>query len=255
MNRNNISGEKLIYHIRESKYAGSLPFFYSDQDFPELKLIKNNWETVWQEVKDYEKNLGNITGMSVYLPPNLTGENAWNNIYFDNYMWRFHDNREHFPKTCELLSQISGCTHSGISVISPNSSIDAHYGDTNGVIRCHLALHIPAPYPVCGIRVGEEERGWKDGELVIFTEAHNHRAWNHSSERRYVMVFDIVHPKWATEKYSICAHVLGAQTFVFFEQKFPVLKRIPDRHLHFIHECLSLLWRAYLPIQRRLKFL
>lgn len=249
------STEKLIIHIRESKYSGSLPCFYSPDDFPELNVVKQNWQTVWQEVKDYEAAQGHITGMNVYTPPDLSSESAWNNIYFDNYMWRFHKNRKHFPKTCALLEQIPGCTHSGISVLSPQSSIAGHYGDTNAVIRFHLGLHIPATFPACGIKAGTEERGWKDGEFTIFTEAHYHTAWNHTDERRYMLIFDMIHPKWAAQRNWICASVLGAQTYVYFENKFPVLKKISAWLLPAIHIPLSILWSIYLPVQRKLSFL
>jgi len=247
--------EDLIIHIRESKYNGSLPCFYSDNDFPEIAIIKKNWKVVLDEVMDYETRFGNITGMNTYTPPDLSSATAWNNMYFDNYMWRFHKNRKHFPKTCALLAQLPACTHSGISVLSPQSSIAPHYGDTNAAIRCHLGLHIPAPLPSCGIRVGQEERGWADGEFTIFTEAHYHTAWNHTDQRRYMLIFDLVHPKWAHQKSWICARVLGAQTFVYFENKYAILKNTPDWFLPFIHIPLSLLWRVYLPIQRTLSFL
>jgi aspartyl/asparaginyl beta-hydroxylase (cupin superfamily) len=249
------TAEDLLIHIRESKYSGALPCFYQAGDFPELQALQENWQLIWEEVKAYENNKGHITGMNVYTPPDLSSPSAWNNIYFDNYSWRFHQNRKHFPKTSALLDALPGCTHSGISVLSPNSSIAAHYGDTNAVIRCHLGLYIPAPFPDCGIRVGKEEKGWTAGELVIFTEAHYHTAWNHSPERRYLLIFDFIHPKWEKQKYNICAQVLGAQTYVYFEEKFPVLKKIPARFLSFIHRPLSMLWRMYLPLQRSFKFL
>lgn len=249
------SAENLLIHVRESKYSGTLPCFYSEADFPEIEIIKKNWEIIREEVRNYENSHGNITGMNVYTPPDLSSDTAWNNIYFDNYMWRFHKNRKHFPKTSALLAQIPGCTHSGISVLSPQSSIAGHFGDTNAVIRCHLGLYIPAPFPACGIKVGSEERGWKDGEFTIFTEAHYHTSWNHTDQRRYMLIFDIIHPKWSAQRYWICARVLGAQSFVYFENKFPVLKKLPDWFLPVIHIPLSILWRLYLPLQRSFTFL
>ncbi len=93
------TNEDLLIHIRESKYEGSLPYFYDQKDFPELSLIKDNWPLILEEVRNYEKRCGDITGMNTYTPPDLSSDNAWNNMYFDNYMWRFHTNRKHFPKT------------------------------------------------------------------------------------------------------------------------------------------------------------
>lgn len=244
------TNEDLLIHIRESKYEGSLPYFYDQKDFPELSLIKDNWPLILEEVRNYEKRCGDITGMNTYTPPDLSSDNAWNNMYFDNYMWRFHTNRKHFPKTCQLLDQIPGCTHSGISVLSPYSAIAGHYGDTNAVIRCHLGLHIPAPFPDCGIQVGSEKQGWANGELTVFTEAHYHTTWNQTPERRYLLIFDIIHPKWKGQEHKICSRVLGAQTYVFFENKIPILKKLPDSILHPFHRLLSLLWYIYLYLSR-----
>lgn len=250
MNLNTSVVEKLIIHTRESKYNGSLPFFYDDAKFPELEIVKENWELVWDEIRNYEEKHGNITGMNTYTPPEISGANSWNNIYLENFMWRFHNNRKKFPKTCSLISQIPNCTHLAISILSPQSNICAHYGDTNAVIRCHLGLHVPAPYPQCGLRVGTEERGWKNGGLTIFTEAHYHTSWNNTGQRRYLLVFDIIRPEWATKKYWVCSSVLGAQSFVYLEKKIPLFKKIPNVFLPVIHFSFSFLWRLYLPLQR-----
>lgn len=242
--------EGLIFNLRSSEYHGSLPYFYSDTDFPELILIKNNWKKIFEEIQVYEREHGNITGISTYSPPELVGENPWNNIYLENFMWQFHNHRKHFPVTCSLLNKIPGFTLAAISILSPQSTIEPHYGDTNAIIRCHLGLHIPAPYPVCGIRVGNEERGWENGELTIFSEAHYHTVWNRTNIKRYLLVFDIIHPWWAKNKSWVCSKVLGAQTYIFVEKKLPILKNLPASFLPPIHILISVLWRIYLPIQR-----
>jgi aspartyl/asparaginyl beta-hydroxylase (cupin superfamily) len=156
MNRNLSFTEDLLFNLRSSEYHGSLPYFYSDTDFPELAVIKDNWKTIFEEIQTYEQEHGNITEISTYSPPELVGENLWNNIYLENFMWQFHNHRKHFPVTCSLLNQISGCTLAVISILSPQSTIATHYSDTNSVIRCHLGLQVPAPYPECGIQVGTE---------------------------------------------------------------------------------------------------
>ena len=247
--------EKLKVYIRESKYDGNLPFFYSDNMFPQLEQLKINWRAIRDEIINYEKQNGNITGLNTYSPPELSSNISWSNIYLENFLWRFHKNRKYFPITCKLLNQIPDCTLAAISILSPHSEIKPHYGDTNGIIRCHLGLVIPESYPICGIRVGDEEKGWKEGEFVFFTEAHLHTTWNNSSERRYLLVIDIIARNVSENVFDLCSKVLGAQTFNFFEKRYSILKNISDRNLKIIHFFLSGLWRVYLPIQRRLKFL
>ncbi len=242
--------EDLIFNLRSSKYHGSLPQFYTDTDFPELAAIKNNWKKILEEIQNYEQQHGAITGLSTYSPPELAGVNPWSNIYLENFMWQFHNHRKHFPITCSLLNKIPGFTLAAISILSPQSTIEPHYGDTNAIIRCHLGLQVPAPYPLCGIRVGAEEQGWEDGELTVFSEAHYHTAWNKTDTKRYLLVFDIVHPALLKQKTWICAKVLGAQTYIFLEKKITALKKLPGSYLYPIHIVLAVLWRIYLPLQR-----
>jgi len=247
--------EKLLVHIRESKYDGLLPYYYPAHLFPELEPLKANWQAIRDEVLQYEKSHGHIKGLNTYSPPELSSDVSWSNIYLENFMWRFHKNRKFFPFICGVLDAIPNCTLAAISVLSPHSTIKPHYGDTNGIIRCHLGLIIPEKYPACGIRVGNEEKGWTEGEMIFFSEAHLHTTWNNSDKRRYVLVVDIVPQFMAERKAEICSKVLGAQTFVYFENKIPLLKKISEKTLGKVHLVVSALWRIFLPVQRRLKFL
>lgn len=245
--------EDLQVFIRESKYNGILPCFYSDSDFPELKLLKSNWKKIRDEILDFEKKYGAVKGINTYSPPDLINDVGWSNIYLENFMWRFHKNRKNFPFTCSLIDTIPNCTYSAFSILSANAAIKPHYGDTNGIIRCHLGLIIPDNYPVCGIRVRDEERGWAEGEFTLFTEAHLHTTWNNSSSRRFILVVDIIPAFMEQNRYSVCSKVLGAQTFNYLEMRIPLLKKIPDAFLGFIHVVFSSLWRLYLPVQRKIK--
>lgn len=247
--------ERLLVFIRESKYEGLLPRFYEPEQFPELKPLIDNWEGIRDEVFRYEKMFGSIQGLNTYSPPELSSDKGWSNLYFENFMWRIHKNRKHFPISCTVVDKIPNATYGAVSILSPGGEIKAHYGDTNGIIRCHLGLDVPASYPVCGIRVAGEERGWKNGKITMFTEAHLHNTWNHSRAKRYVFVVDIVPRFFKESRWKVCAKVLGAQTHNYFEGHIPLLKKIPDALLPLIHAVLTLAWRLYLPLQRKLRFL
>lgn len=247
--------ERLLVFIRESKYEGALARFYAPEQFPELKPLTDNWEAIRDEVLRYEKMHGSIRGLNTYSPPELSSEQGWSNLYLENFMWRIHKNRKHFPIACAVVDKIPNATYGAVSILAPGGEIKPHYGDTNGIIRCHLGLDIPAPHPTTGIRVAGEERGWANGEITLFTEAHVHNTWNHSTAKRYVFVVDIVPRFFKESRWEICAKVLGAQTFNYFETRFPFLKIIPDALLPPIHIALTLIWRAYLPLQRMLRFL
>ncbi|MCS6819895.1 MAG: aspartyl/asparaginyl beta-hydroxylase domain-containing protein [Chitinophagales bacterium] len=242
--------EKLIIHLRNNYYNGNLPKFYETEDFPELQILSNNWQVIREELFAYESKYGPLHGLSTYSPPDTSDNSPWSNLYLENFLWRFHKNRKHFPQTCNIINKIPGITFAAFAALNPNGSLKPHYGDTNAVIRCHLGLKIPADHPICGIRVGDEERGWKEGEILLFSEAHLHSVWNNSKERRYIFCIDIIHPRWKNLRWWICARVLGSQSWVFLENRFLLLKKIPEPIARLFAQLLSVAWLIFLPIQR-----
>ena len=251
-----LKSEKLQILARAKKYKGTLPFFYPANLFPELEPLKENWKAIRDEIVRFENHNGFIKGLdsNPYVAPQFEGVN-WSNIFLENFSIRHHKNRKKFPFTSSVLDQIPNLSFAVISVLSPHTQIKPHYGDTNGIVRCHLALIIPDKLPACGIRVGEEEKEWEEGDLVLFTEAYLHSAWNNTSSKRYVLVVDIVPRFISATKNKVCIKLLGAQSFNYLENRFTILKNIPDSVLGIIHFSLSLFWWLYLPIQRRLKIL
>ena len=248
--------EKLEVFIREGRYKGSLPNFFSTDLFPELRPLQDNWQAIREEVLAFEKNHGEMKGISSnsYVSAQFEGIN-WSNLYLDNFMWRFHKNRRHFPLICSLVDQIPNCTLTVLTVLSPNSSVKPHFGDTNGIVRCQLGLIIPAEYPTCGIRVGDEEKGWSNGEFIAFTEAHLHCVWNKSLAKRYLLIVDLKSPFVSGSKMEVCSKVLGAQSFNYLEARFPIVKNLSKTLANIVCVLLSFAWKIYLPVQRKIKFL
>ena len=185
-------------------------------------------------------------------PPYLSNPEAWKNIYFWNFMWKYHSNCKQFPKTYELLRSIPNLTFAEFTVLEPHSSVLPHIGETNTTIRGHLGISIPAGLPVAGLRVGNEERGWEDGKVVLFSDCHFHTVWNNSEQRRFVMIFDITKDEFAHQKYWVSAQSLSALTIKYFDEKFNLLKKLPTPVLNLLHKAIAAGWWLYLPLQRNL---
>jgi aspartate beta-hydroxylase len=86
-------------------------------------------------------------------------------------------------------------THAGLIYFSKMKSgthIAPHRGPTNIRLRCHLGIQVPDGD--CGLRVGGETRGWKEGECIIFDDYFEHEAWNHTRDDRIVLIVDVWHP-------------------------------------------------------------
>jgi hypothetical protein len=117
------------------------------------------------------------------------------------------------------------------------------------VWRCHLPLRVPAEAERCGLEVGGEVRHWREGEALVFCDAHRHRAWNDSDEPRLVLVFDVMKPAYRSRRFWICGNVLAAIADLA-QTRFRPLSRLPRPLLRLLHRALGLLLCCALPIQR-----
>ncbi|MDE2461085.1 MAG: aspartyl/asparaginyl beta-hydroxylase domain-containing protein [Gammaproteobacteria bacterium] len=121
----------------------------------------------------------------------------WNAFFFYRDGHRFDDNCARCPVTADLLDTLPlsrVAEHSPetfFSVLKPGAHIPPHTGVINTRLVVHLPLIIP---PDCGIRVGTETRGWKEGECLVFDDTFEHEAWNKSGRTRVVLIFDVWNP-------------------------------------------------------------
>lgn len=194
--------------LDRSDYKGSEPYFFDTAQFAWAKNVEANWTTIRSEL---DKLLATDATMNPYFDPNLvTKAQSWKTIAFGAWGVWFGQNCRKVPKTIALLQKIPGCVSASFNLLDPHSSIKPHNGDTNAIVRCHLGLHIPAGLPQVGFRVGNEERAWENGKLLIFCDAHRHTAWNESDQKRYILLFDVVRPEYIQQKKRVCSRVLAS---------------------------------------------
>jgi len=79
-----------------------------------------------------------------------------------------------------------------LSMLDPGTHIPAHFGGGNAKLTLHLPLVIPEGD--CALRVDQETRRWKEGEMAVFDDTFDHEAWNRTGERRAVLLFKGYHP-------------------------------------------------------------
>ena len=78
------------------------------------------------------------------------------------------------------------------SLLKPGAHIRPHHGLFNFRLICHLPLTVP---PGCTLRVGNQERSWSEGELLIFDDSMEHEARNQSDRQRIILLFEIWRPE------------------------------------------------------------
>ncbi len=189
-------------------FTGQEPFFYKTENFPWAKYIERNWHLIKDELME---NLERGANLDPYMDKSLASRpERWRTLGLMFWMRRSQTECARFPKTWALLSKVPNLTAVSFNLLEAGSNIKPHFGNTNAIIRCHLGLKIPAPAPRCGFRVGDQTRSWKEGELLMFCDAHMHTAWNNSDSDRYVMVLDVMKDEFATQGANISSRVLGS---------------------------------------------
>jgi aspartyl/asparaginyl beta-hydroxylase (cupin superfamily) len=239
-----------IHFPEDNYYKGSLPCFYNREDFPVARYVEQNWETMREEIIGFLNSGKVLEGSTSANSPGLSHPDAWKRMYFMNSMWLQPDNCRKLPKTWNILKQIPGVTLGAVLILDPHSCIHPHSSESNINIRCHVGIKIPGSLPECGIRVGTEEHNWKDGQVLMFSDCHEHTVWNNSSENRIIVAFDILHRQYDSNRRWLCSKYLGALTIRSLDAYVPFRKRIPAVLLNLMHWAISLVWFFYLLFQR-----
>ncbi len=92
------------------------------------------------------------------------------------------------------------------SVLQAGAHIPPHRGMMNVRLICHLPLVVPEK---CVLRVGNQERNWREGELLVFDDSIEHEASNGSDQTRIVLLFDIWRPELTEDEQHFVAAIYG----------------------------------------------
>jgi len=240
------------YFLKETRYEGTHPKYYDPDKFSWVKDLEANYKSIVDEIE------GLIAG-GEEMPPNLnppylSSPDAWRNFYFFNFRWYNHKNCLKYPKTFALIQSIPNVSFAGITVLEPHSKVLPHIGETNAIIRCHLGLRIPGQYLDCGIQVDDEQRGYYEGKMLMFSDAHMHTTWNNTEERRFMLILDVIQPQFADRGDWVCACSLAALTIKYFDERISLIKPLPDFILTVMLNAFAAVWFLFLPIQKRFRW-
>ncbi|MBL7784731.1 MAG: aspartyl/asparaginyl beta-hydroxylase domain-containing protein [Chitinophagales bacterium] len=207
-------------------FKGSEPYFYNPADFEWTKHLEANWLDIREELDQLIR--GGDQNMQAYFDKAMVDvAQTWKTIPFFWWGIKFNKYCSQTPKTTALLESVPGMLSASFNMLDGNSVIKPHNGDTNAIVRCHLGLHIPAPLPEAGFRVGTEQKSWEEGKFLIFCDAHEHTAWNNSPNRRYILLMDVMLPKHAAQTSTIQSNVIGSLFLQSAAQKLPFLYKLP----------------------------
>ncbi|XP_034103435.1 aspartyl/asparaginyl beta-hydroxylase isoform X11 [Drosophila albomicans] len=160
----------------------------------QLKQLQQSWRVIRQEALSLLNARGNFQPEAEQL--RHTGN--WQQFELFAQGKRQHSNCQRAPLTCALLDKLpasSGCLRGQVkfSAMQAQTHVWPHCGPTNCRLRAHLTLVAPEPQ-LTSLRVAEQQRTWREGELFIFDDSFEHEVWHNGTQLRLVLILDLWHP-------------------------------------------------------------
>src|ERR1700722_3660885 len=186
--------------------------FYDRRDFPWVKGL----ELQTQRIRGEAQAILGDAGWAPYIESETRLPNAnpnWNAFYLIKDGSVVQENAARCPATMTALRELPLCRTGRtpavlFSLLRPGTRIRPHHGFMNARLICHLPLIIPKE---CALRVGNETRAWREGEVVVFDDSVEHEAWNLSKELRVVMIFDVWRPELSGKERTLVGAMLEAR--------------------------------------------
>ena len=168
--------------------------FLDRQNFPELDVLKDNWETIRDEalsiyeaghIKKSEK-LDDIAFNSFF-------RTGWTRFYLKWYKGILPSAQPLCPKTIELIEKIPNIKAAMFVMLPGGSRLGKHRDPYAGSLRYHLGLQVPND-DECFIEVDDQKYSWRDGDDVLFDETYIHWVHNKTDKGRLILFCDVTRP-------------------------------------------------------------
>jgi beta-hydroxylase len=172
------------------------PPVYDNAVFPWAKEIERQWQAIRAEldcVLQRQEELPTFQDISTDVKT-ITTDGRWKTFFLVGFGVRSQHNIAACPNTWKAVRTIPGLKTAMFSIFEPGKHLPPHRGPYNGVLRLHLGLVVPEPADRLAIRVKDEVCHWQEGKVLIFDDAFEHEAWNHTSQTRVVLFVDFVKP-------------------------------------------------------------
>jgi len=165
--------------------------FYNAADFGFTRMLEDAYAEIRAELEGLLER--SASRFQAYVGGDGMVQPGWNNFYFYLFDKRNEENCAACPKTVSILDSIPRLekTMAMFAALNPGSMLPPHTGPANGILRVHLPLIVPDK---CRLKVGDEERRWEAGKLMIFDDSFVHEVENRSDNVRIVLFFSIYHP-------------------------------------------------------------
>ena len=236
--------ESVYFYLSNVWYKGKMPTFYQSSEWELTHYLKDNYPKIKEEIEAYYSQ--NADEMPSNFTPYNYSEKGWKTLNLYTYGLKYKANCQKFPVLDSVVRQIPGMTMTQIAVLEPGVRVKAHLGDTNAIIRNHMGISISGQLPDIGLRVGQTEVCWQEGEVFSFCIVHRHYAWNYTKSYRIALIVDVIHPDFADKIAAVCAESLALISMKFVATKIKFLKDLPRPITRLLQLCISVPFRIKL---------
>ncbi len=184
--------EKL--NLRYSKVP-NLPV-YPNATFPWSAEIEKEWHLIRAELDKVllrQDELPSFSDISSDVKT-ISQDKHWKTFMIAGYGLKSDNAIRQCPDAWRIVQKIPGLKTAMFSIFEPGKHLPPHRGPYNGVLRLHLGLIVPEPREKLGIRVSDTTCNWEEGKVLLFDDAFEHEAWNHTDKTRVVLFVDFVKP-------------------------------------------------------------
>ncbi|MBT7950354.1 MAG: aspartyl beta-hydroxylase [Gammaproteobacteria bacterium] len=218
-----LESQEVYYQEPKHYYFPGLPQiqFYEREQFDWVESIESATDDIRAELTNV---MGNPSLFSPYLKSedmqldennkDLLDNNDWGALYLWEYGRLVEEKASLFPLTIKALEAaplplISSQSPMALfSRLTSGTRIPPHNGLLNTRLICHLPIIVPKD---CGaLRVGNEQRPWVEGEMLIFDDSIEHEAWNTSKKERVILLFEVWRPELNEEERQLVSTLLAA---------------------------------------------
>jgi len=182
----------------QTKAEGRKPILSGDF-YDDLKVIRENWETIRDEAVALNEDKVFATA---HDPDSAAHydigfrtfyKRGWSKFYISWYGYTHDSAKRLCPKTVEILKDLKTINGSMFSLLPPGGELTRHLDPFACSYRYHLGLNTPNSDD-CFIEVDQNKQSWRDGEAFMFDETFIHFAENNSDKDRLILMCDVERP-------------------------------------------------------------
>ncbi|SEP81484.1 beta-hydroxylase [Faunimonas pinastri] len=173
------------------------PCVYDNRVFPWAAEVEKEWHLIRAELDRVMVRKSELPGFHEISSEvrSISDDANWKTFLLCAYGIKSDEAIRSCPETWRIMQKVPGLKTAMFSIFEPGKHLPPHRGPYNGVLRLHVGLIVPEAAPdQLAIRVGDQVCHWQEGKALIFDDAFEHEAWNHTNQTRVVLFVDFVKP-------------------------------------------------------------